>query len=330
MYLVYVFLYCIFMEYIINNMSFTLTQQEIIIGSLLGDGCLEMGRNNKNACFIYASSCKEHVEFVHNYLKEYCTNNYKKVKRSEIFDKRTEKTYIKYYFRTKCLTEFTEYYDVWYTPKKAVPNFLNLPPLTVLTWYLGDGELESKHGYIKLHTNSFSKEDCLKLCSILGFESKLLKKAVNQWLVSIPRKQVSSFLNYIGECPVNCYFHKWSQIPYKNKNIEKNGVNNYSEKYPDIIKDWESGKFSVYSLSKKYNIPCKCIYNHFEKNGVERKNIDNRKKIQQLDLSNNLIKSWNSGQEIKRELGFNSSAISECCRGIRKKYKQFKWKFSEI
>ena len=30
---------------------------------------------------------------------------------------------------------------------------------------------------------------------------------------------------------------------------------------------------------------------------------------------------------IKKELGFNASAISKCCRGVRKQYKQFKWKF---
>jgi len=51
------------------------------------------------------------------------------------------------------------------------------------------------------------------------------------------------------------------------------------------------------------------------------------KKIIQYDLNNNIVNEWNSGQEIKKRLNYNASAISECCRGIRKKYKNYIWEF---
>lgn len=308
-------------------MDFTLTQKEILEGALLGDGCLELPKNGKNAYFIYRSSCKEHVEFIHKYFKEYCTENNQIVNRAEIFDKRTNKTYVSYWFRTKCLSKFTEVYNTWYKPKKIVPNDISLSTSSVLIWYLGDGELESNYGYIKLHTNSFTKNECKFLSEKLGFESKISLKEKNQWLVTIPRKKVKDFLKFIGECPVECYQHKWQEVPYKNKNIEKNGIKSYKHLYESILKEWNKGNTTVYTLSKKYNIPHKCIYHFFEMNSIHRENINIKKKINQYNMEDVLIKTWDSGSQIKKELGFNASAISKCCRGVRKQYKQFKWKF---
>jgi hypothetical protein len=51
--------------------------------------------------------------------------------------------------------------------------------------------------------------------------------------------------------------------------------------------------------------------------------------IKQYDLEMNLIKVWDSINEVKRELGFNSVGIIGCCKE-RKKYKTaygFKWKY---
>lgn len=49
--------------------------------------------------------------------------------------------------------------------------------------------------------------------------------------------------------------------------------------------------------------------------------------ILQYDLNNNFIKEWDSMTGISRELGISQSNISQCCRGIRKTYKKFIWKF---
>ena len=52
-------------------------------------------------------------------------------------------------------------------------------------------------------------------------------------------------------------------------------------------------------------------------------------KIKQLSKENKLIKIWDKAFTIQKELGFNSGTILECCKGHRKTYKQFKWKFYE-
>lgn len=309
-------------------MNFTDLQRSILDGCLLGDGSLIINKNGKNAHFQYLSSVKEHVEVVWQHFKILCNESFQEeVKRREYYDKRTNKTYVQYYFITKSLDIFTKEYYRWYQLNKIVPDDVILDNISILFWYLGDGELESSNGYIKLHTNSFSKEDNEKLCLKLGFESKLQKKKEGVYLITIPHKNTNNFLEYIGDCPVEKYLHKWRQVPYINKNIELNGVNNYSNLYESILNDWYTNNFTVYGLSKKYKIPHKCIYNYFEKNDIERFNIENKKKIFQYDLNGNFIKEWESGQEIKRILGYNSSAISECCRGKRNTYKKCKWEF---
>lgn len=52
------------------------------------------------------------------------------------------------------------------------------------------------------------------------------------------------------------------------------------------------------------------------------------KKIAQLDLNGNTIKIWPSGREIKRQMNFDSSCISECARGKQKTAYGYKWQYA--
>jgi hypothetical protein len=312
----------------INKMCFT-NIQSVINGCLLGDGCLYMHKNCKNACFNYLSSSKQHVEFVHKYFKEYCTDNYKEIKRSEIYDKRTNKTYVNYHFRTKCLPFFTEYYYQYYIDNiKIVPKNIIIDNTVLLFWYIGDGQLDAKNMYIKLHTNAFTKDDVLFLCNSLNkYSANIMKKQKEEYLVRIPRLLVKDFLKDIGECPIKDYSHKWDYIPIKNKNIELNGIKHYEKHYDNIKHDFMNNNISIYKLSIKYNVHIKCIKNYFNNNNIFWKPVDNKKRIVQYDLDDNMIREWESGHLINIELGYNQSSISECCRGIKNKYKNYKWKF---
>ena len=52
-------------------------------------------------------------------------------------------------------------------------------------------------------------------------------------------------------------------------------------------------------------------------------------KVVQMDLDGNFLKVWDSFSEIKKELGFHHSTISDCCRGKQKQSKGYKWKYYE-
>lgn len=94
-----------------------------------------------------------------------------------------------------------------------------------------------------------------------------------------------------------------------------------------IAEEYKASELSIYSLSKKYNVPINGIKNYFNRNYIKWETKNNKKSIIQMGLDSKPIKEWESGNQIKNELKFNSSAISECCRGIRKSYKGFIWKF---
>jgi hypothetical protein len=303
--------------------------QKIIEGCLLGDGHLELPKKGKNATFNYRTSSKQHAEFVHSFFKDLCTNNYQNIKTSEIFDVRTNKTYINYFFKTKSLPIFTEQHKRFYLNKtKVVPSDLIIDNNVLLFWYIGDGELQSKGGFIKLHTNSFSYDEVTFLRDKLSlFDAKTYEKVKNQYILTIPRKKVKDFFNMIGECPIPDYTHKWLLVKYKNKNIEENGMKSYKDLLPLIVEDFIKNGDTLYQLHKKYNVPIKSIKHHFNHNNIKWVPKDCRKKILQCDINGNIIKEWDSASEIEKELKFSQSAIGKCCKSIRKTHNGFIWKY---
>lgn len=51
----------------------------------------------------------------------------------------------------------------------------------------------------------------------------------------------------------------------------------------------------------------------------------NREEVLQFDFEGNLIKKWNSRNQIKRELGFDNASIGNCCKGIYSSFRGFVW-----
>lgn len=54
---------------------------------------------------------------------------------------------------------------------------------------------------------------------------------------------------------------------------------------------------------------------------------DISKPLDQIDkLTGEVVKSWKSTMDVKRNLGFDNGNISKCCNGKLKSYKDFVWK----
>lgn len=71
-------------------------------------------------------------------------------------------------------------------------------------------------------------------------------------------------------------------------------------------------------------LSCKDNILHAKENGR-----NNRKPILQCDISWNVIREWKSAWTVQQELGYFSTHISSCCRGKKKTYKGYKWKFKD-
>ena len=91
---------------------------------------------------------------------------------------------------------------------------IRLTSLTCRQWYIGDGSLIQRKQrtikpYIILCTCGFLIEDVkwlIKELNNLGF--KATKYSQNS--IYISSYFIKKFLNYIKDCPVNCYQYKWA------------------------------------------------------------------------------------------------------------------------
>lgn len=76
------------------------------------------------------------------------------------------------------------------------------------------------------------------------------------------------------------------------------------------------------SVSNLEWLPIKENILHAKENGK-----NNRKSVGQYLKDGTLVRVWASAYEVEKTLGFFSTLISRCCRGIQKSHKGFVWKF---
>ena len=211
-------------------------QKDYLYGAMLGDGCLYRAKRGKNSQFIYTSKSYQHVNFVSIPFKNIL---YKEGIRYVTYrDKRTNKEYDRYTFRTITDVGFENERKIWYPDGyKHIPNDLKLNSTICLIWYLGDGGIcnSKKSQNIKLSTHCFKKEEQedILLPQLSCFEAFLAKADVGEngnqvYCIYIPRRKIKEFLEFIGECPFEDYSYKRNFKEYKNKVSEQQTKN---EKY---------------------------------------------------------------------------------------------------
>lgn len=147
--------------------------KEILFGSMLGDGKMEMAPRALNARFgfIQSEKHKEYFLFFLNKLSPLCSAKYREF---AYLDKRTGKTYKSLNFWTKALPILTELYKMFYSSKiKAIPNDLSLlTPVALAHWIMQDGARGSSKG-LYLCTDSFTQKDVNHLVNYLKIKYKL-------------------------------------------------------------------------------------------------------------------------------------------------------------
>ena len=74
---------------------------------------------------------------------------------------------------------------------------------------------------------------------------------------------------------------------------------------------------------------CTCSENLYNSYRVLHRKSPVAKKINQYDLNNNFIKTWNSSLQIEKQLGFSHSNILQCCKKQYKTSHNFIWKYAD-
>lgn len=146
-----------------QEQELTQIQHEFLIGTMLGDGCLQMMRGSKNAWLTikHCSNQKEYVEWKYDIIKPF---NACEIKYSVEFDERYKKDREKYYFRTICHPIFTAYHKMFYEyGVKTITNEITneISPLSIATWFMDDGYKSGR--YLAFCTHSFTSPELERL-----------------------------------------------------------------------------------------------------------------------------------------------------------------------
>lgn len=152
-----------------DNLMLSELQKEVLVGLLLGDGCLEKSKNSTGAR-LKVDQCIKQGEFV-GWLYEIYKNfvgTPPRLKKS--FKKGTMHEGL--VFNSLTHPSFKPFYDLFYPKKKKiVPESINnlLTKTAFAVWFMSDGSVKSKEcrGRI-LNTQSFSKSDIERLITVLG------------------------------------------------------------------------------------------------------------------------------------------------------------------
>jgi len=198
-------------------MYLTQRQDAIIIGTLLGDGCLERNGRNVRLRLEHSRDQKSYLVWKFEELKSIITGSIMKVRAYHKINKRFYESYRTYTF---CDEAMQYYQDKFYLgSKKIIPNnigeILN-DPLSLSVWFMDDGYKRNDCNALRLGTDSFSLEEQKLLCNVLlksfGVETKIHKKG-NYWNLYIPERESRKFVSIVKPYIIPKFNYKIALTP---------------------------------------------------------------------------------------------------------------------
>lgn len=191
-------------------------QQAIVVGKILGDGCLEMNGCNARLKIEQCARQKPYVFWLYEQLKPLVGRSPRMINYGGGNRKKT----VRWRFSTLSRAPFTNYYHIFYQRgKKIIPSDIkNLitTPLTLAIWYMDDGYLRSDQSGAYLCTSSFTEDGQHKLRKTLEINYQLetnLHYAGKYARLHIPSRCKDRFFNMIDPYILDCFKYKLSLTP---------------------------------------------------------------------------------------------------------------------
>lgn len=151
-----------------DNLKLSGFQEEILIGLLLGDGCLERSKNSLGARLKVSQSIKqdEFAIWLYEVFKDFVQTK-PRIKQTY----RNGKNHEEVVFNTLTHPCFRSFHEMFYpNGKKIIPENINqfLTETALAVWFMSDGSVKSKESRGRiLNTQSFSKQDIERLIEVL-------------------------------------------------------------------------------------------------------------------------------------------------------------------
>ncbi len=186
-----------------SMINITKRQKDILVGTLLGDGCLEINGKNARLRIDHSLAQKQLTDWIFSEFEGWVS---KKPSVSYQYDSRTKKQYSHYRFSTISNPVFNKFYKTYYfSKKKIVPkNIKDLlkNPLSLAIWYMDDGFRRRDCNGLYLCTSAFTNEEHLLLLETLkinfDFDARVHFAAGNA-RIYIPASCAKRFSNLIKE-----------------------------------------------------------------------------------------------------------------------------------
>ncbi len=196
-----------------NHVNLSIRALEFLNGCMLGDG--NLASNSKvSARYTHSNKHTGYLEWVEQQLHNF------ELKTSPRFYKHQwvyrGKPLVAYSLATLTYAELLPLYNCWYptSSAKLPPGDLQLTPLMLREWYVGDGTLRTYRGKtetshsVLLCNYSFTrdkKEMLAKQLRLMGLQLSVLNEGFLIRTASTPH-----FFKLIGDCPVpEIYGYKW-------------------------------------------------------------------------------------------------------------------------
>jgi hypothetical protein len=186
----------------VGSVNFTTEQKSLILGTLLGDGCLEKRYANTRLRIDHAVAQKDYVFWKYSILGAFATQP-----PHELHDRdnRTDEVFCRWYFATSVMPELNFYYQSFYQDRKKVirediKQYFD-QPLSLAAWLMDDGYKRNDCDALRISTDCFSHEEHIILQECLdsnfGIQSTLHRKgnALNIYIPTTQMKRVRAMLD---------------------------------------------------------------------------------------------------------------------------------------
>lgn len=182
---------------------------ELLEGELLGDGCISM-TGKRSAHYQHTSKYAEYVAWL---SKQFASLGLEQTGRLGKYRNNGFSNTIVYHYGSRSYPELVPIRKQWYpNGKKIVPEKLELTPLRMRQWYLGDGSLARHKDCdpgIHFATNGFDINSVNRLVGELQKQGFKARRQSSRNAINLSIHSTQDFLDYIGPCPVGCYDYKW-------------------------------------------------------------------------------------------------------------------------
>jgi recombination protein RecA len=182
-------------------MKITNRQNAIIIGTLIGDGCLERNGKYARLRIDHSINQKEYLWWKYNELKTLVPS--KPVIISS-YHKKEQKEYKRLHFATYSLDLFECYWKALYTNnRKTISNFIYAwlkDPLSLAVWYMDDGCKRNDCNALRISADAFSLSEQKVLQDMLRKNFNImatLHRKGKWWNLYIPKKEASKFVELV-------------------------------------------------------------------------------------------------------------------------------------